>query len=48
MKIDPHKIKNPKNSEISEFSKIMNFLPDEISADKEPNFTYKFKVIFST
>ena len=42
MKIDPHKIKNPKNSEISEFSKII-----EISADKEPNFTYKFKVIFS-
>ena len=25
MKIDPHKIKNPKNSEISEISKIMNF-----------------------
>ena len=25
MKIDPHKIKNPKNSGISEFSKIMNF-----------------------
>ena len=25
MKIDPQKIKNPKNSEISEFSKIMNF-----------------------